>query len=93
MKPKGRQGLDGRKMLDRMNIVRLGTPSFGLANDSFWGRVNHRTITSSQDPFLRSTQKAQQWISTVKGHEIDDYLKDGEVRDRLREAFGYTPPA
>lgn len=81
-------GLDIAK---RLNILRLGSPHFGFTNDKGWsnGLIKHRTITSSGDPFSILPKRAAQWISTVRGAEPDDYLKNMEVRDRVREAFGY----
>lgn len=80
----------GREIAQRLNLVRIGTPSFGFTNDKAWDReIKHRTITSSNDPFSFFPKKAAQWISTVKGHEVDDYLKNNEVRERLRESFNY----
>jgi hypothetical protein len=79
----------GPSILQRMNIVNLGTPFFGFTNDKFWNNIRNRTITSNQDPFSILPKKAAQWISSVTGHEVDDYLKTNEVRERLREAFGY----
>lgn len=86
--PKGKN-TSGRDIADRLSIVRLGTPFFGFADDKDWKKRNHRTISSRNDPFSILPKRAAQWISSVRGHEVDDYLKDGEVRDRIREAFGY----
>lgn len=81
--------VNGADILKRVSVVNLGTPYFGFTNSKIWNSVRNRTITSSGDPFSILPKKMPQWISTVKGHEPDDYLKDREVRDRLREAFGY----
>lgn len=82
--------ISGASMLDRLNVVRLGSPSFGFANDKFWKRTNHRTITSSQDPFSSLPKKAAQWISTVRGGDVRDYLGNNDVRDRIRDTFGFN---
>lgn len=79
----------GADIIKRMNIVNLGTPYFGFTDSKVWDAVPNRTITSGGDPFSVLPKKAAQWISAVRGGEIDDYLKVSEVRDRLREAFGY----
>lgn len=87
MRPTG--GVSGQDVIKRMNIANLGTPYFGFTDDSMWSRIKHRTITSSQDPFSVLPKTAAQWISSVKGHEPESYLRNLDVRDRLREAFGY----
>lgn len=89
--PDKKKGVNGAEIAKRLNIVRLGSPHFGFTNDKGWsnGLIKHRTITSSGDPFSILPKRAAQWISTVRGAEPDDYLKNGEVRDRIREAFGY----
>ena len=80
----------GQELIKRLNIVRLGTNYFGHTNDKRWRReVEHRTIASRNDPFSFLPKKRPQWISTVKGGEVDDYLKNPEVRERLRESFNY----
>lgn len=79
----------GPEIIKRMSIANLGTPYFGFTNDGFWGTARNRTITSGQDPFSILPKQAAQWISSVKGGEVDDYLRNGEVRERLRESFGY----
>lgn len=80
----------GKDILDRLNLVRLGVPDFGFTNDKIWDKdVKHRTITSDSDPFSFLPKKAAQWISGVTGHEPENYLKNGDVRERLREAFNY----
>jgi hypothetical protein len=89
MRPPEGKGMRGSELLNRFNIVNLGTPYFGFTDDKAWGKVRERTITSSQDPFSFLPKRMSQWISTVKGHEPQDYLKNDEVRERLREAFGY----
>jgi len=92
MKPdKIGKGMPGKEILNRLNVVNLGTPHFGFANDRGWktGEIKHRTITSSGDPFSVLPKRAAQWISSVRGHEPDDYLKNSDVRERIRESFGY----
>lgn len=79
----------GPEIMKRMSIANLGTPHFGFTNDGFWKTMRNRTITSGQDPFSILPKQAAQWISSVKGAEVDDYLRNGEVRERLRESFGY----
>lgn len=85
-----RNGPTGEQLSSRLNIVRMGSPSFGMSNDARWRRkINHRTITSKQDPFSILPKRAAQWIDSVKGGEIEDYLKNTEVRERIKESFGY----
>ncbi|MDJ0703516.1 MAG: hypothetical protein QNJ46_09570 [Leptolyngbyaceae cyanobacterium MO_188.B28] len=79
----------GDSMLRRMNIVNLGSASFGFTNDAFWKRINFQTLTSGEDPFSILPKAVARWIPSVPGHEIQDYLGDSEVRDRLRESFSY----
>jgi hypothetical protein len=86
---KGTSKSSGEEIIKRFNIVRLGSPHFGFTNDKQWRDISHRTITSKNDPFSILPKRAAQWINSVKGGEIDDYLKSLDVRDRVREAFGY----
>lgn len=80
----------GREIAERLNLVRLGTPSFGFTDDKMWDKaINHRTITSDGDPFSFLPKKAAQFISSVQGHEPENYLKNVDVRERLRESFNY----
>ncbi|MBD1995404.1 hypothetical protein H6G00_01995 [Leptolyngbya sp. FACHB-541] len=88
MKPND-DGINGSEIVKRLNIVNLGTPFFGFTDDKFWNNVNNKTITSSQDPFSFLPKKLPQWISTVPGHEIGDYLNNNEVRERLLETYNY----
>jgi hypothetical protein len=88
------KGLDGGEILKRLNIARLGGASFGLTggttqDDKNWANINNRTITSKNDPFSILPKKFAQFVSSVKGHEIGDYLSDGNVRDKIRETFGF----
>ena len=88
------KGLDGGEVLKRLNIARLGGASFGLTggttqDDKNWANINNRTITSKNDPFSILPKRFSQFVSSVKGHEIGDYLSDGGVRDKIRETFGF----
>jgi hypothetical protein len=88
------KGIDGGEVLKRLNIARLGGASFGLTggttqDDKNWANINNRTITSKNDPFSILPKKFSQFVSSVKGHEIGDYLSDGNVRDKIRETFGF----
>lgn len=80
----------GKEVLRQVNVVNLGTPHFGFAENQ---SRRHRTIISSQDPVSNipniGSGARQQWISTVKGHSAKDYLEDNRVRDAIRESFGY----
>jgi hypothetical protein len=89
MKSQDGKGVKGKDMLDRINLVRMGSANFGFANDRLWRTMRNQTLTSSQDPFSALPKRLASWVSTVPGHEVDDYLKDGGVRERLRTAFGY----
>lgn len=91
---KPEKGLDGREVLKRLNIARLGGASFGLTggttqDDKNWASINNRTITSKNDPFSILPKKFAQFVSSVKGHEIDDYMTNATVRDKIRETFGF----
>jgi len=88
------KGIDGGEVLKRLNIARLGGVSFGLTggttqDDKNWANINNRTITSKNDPFSILPKKFAQFVSSVKGHEIEDYLTNGAVRDKIRETFGF----
>ena len=88
------KGVDGGEVLKRLNIARLGGASFGLTggttqDDKNWASINNRTITSKNDPFSILPKRFSQFVSSVKGHEIEDYLTNGDVRDKIRETFGF----
>lgn len=89
--PSGQKGVNGSDIAKRLNLVNLGTPYFGMSDGKAWkdGTIKHRTITSSGDPFSILPKRAAQWISSVRGAEPDDYLKNPDVRERVREAFNY----
>ncbi|MCC5618185.1 hypothetical protein LC605_24490 [Nostoc sp. CHAB 5836] len=80
----------GKKVLEQVNAVYLGTPHFGFAENV---SRRQRTIVSPQDPIsvlpTFSEGARQQWISSVEGGSASDYLNDERVRDSIREAFGY----
>lgn len=80
----------GKEVLRQVNVVNLGTPHFGFAENQ---SRRHRTIISAQDPVSNipniGSGARQQWISSVKGHSVKDYLEDNRVRDAIRESFGY----
>ncbi|MBN3946452.1 MAG: hypothetical protein HWQ38_08140 [Nostoc sp. NMS7] len=80
----------GKKVLERVNTVYLGTPHFGFAENV---SRRQRTIVSPRDPIstlpVFGDGARQQWISSVSGGSASDYLKDERVRDSIREAFGY----
>ena len=90
MRRSDRRGRSGQEMADGLNIVRLGTPYFGMTDDARWKKkVNHRTVTSTGDPFSILPKKAAQFVNSVKGAEVEDYLGNLEVREKIRETFGY----
>jgi hypothetical protein len=80
----------GKEVLKQVNVVNLGTPHFGFAENL---SRRHRTIISPQDPVSSipniGSGARQQWISSVKGHSAKDYLEDERVRNAIRESFGY----
>jgi|GEM_PF-5771656 len=80
----------GKQVLKQVNAVYLGTPHFGFAENV---SRRQRTIISANDPISNipafGDQARQQWISSVRGHSAEDYIKDPRVRDSIREAFGY----
>ena len=80
----------GKEILKQVNVVNLGTPHFGFAENL---SRRHRTIISPQDPVSSipniGSGARQQWISSVKGHSAKDYLEDERVRNAIRESFGY----
>lgn len=94
MKNPDGSGARGALILKRLNIVNLGSPTFGISSSKRWNEINSSTITSTQDPFsfrnqLLNAHRRARWISTVEGHEVSDYMKDPEVRHQLRQGFGY----
>jgi len=76
----------GKEVLKRVNVVTLGTTDFGFTEKDL---ARERNITSAQDPFSLLPQRNEKWVSNVRGHEIEDYMKEPEVRDQLLQAFGY----
>jgi hypothetical protein len=76
----------GKEVLKRVNVVTLGTTDFGFTEKDL---ARERNITSVQDPFSFLPQRNEKWVSNVRGHEIEDYTKEPEVRDQLLQAFGY----
>jgi hypothetical protein len=80
----------GKKVMEQVNAVYLGTPHFGFAENV---SRRQRTIISPQDPIsilpTFGEGARQQWISSVAGGSARDYLSDERVRDAIREAFGY----
>jgi hypothetical protein len=91
---KPEKGLDGREILKRLNIARLGGASFGLTggttqDEKNWASINNRTITSKNDPFSILPKRFSQFVSSVKGGEIEDYLTNSDARDKIREVFGF----
>lgn len=84
----------GKDVLEQVNLVMLGTPHFGFTENI--GK-RQRTIVSQQDPLSNlpiwgnSVDNAArtEWVSSVKGHYIDDYLNDSRTREIMREQFGY----
>jgi hypothetical protein len=85
----GSNVVSGEKMRERVSISRLGSPHFGFANSKWWKEVNHRTITSKQDPFHILPNRAAQWVSRLRGGEVEDYLRSPDVREKLRENMGF----
>jgi hypothetical protein len=82
----GPRSKPGREVLRQINVVTLGTTDFGFTEK---GLARERNLTSSQDPFSFLPQRNEKWISEVRGHEIEDYLKVEQVQDQLLQAFGY----
>jgi hypothetical protein len=80
----------GKEILKQVNVVNLGTPHFGFAENL---TRRQRTIISPQDPVSSIPSigggARKQWISSVKGHSAKDYLEDERVRNAIRESFGY----
>lgn len=80
----------GKKVLEQVNAVYLGTPHFGFAENV---SRRQRTIVSPQDPISTlptfGEGARQQWVSSVAGGSASNYLNDERVRDSIREAFGY----
>ncbi len=80
----------GKKVLERVNSVYLGTPHLGITENV---SRRQRTIVSPRDPIstlpVFGDGARQQWISSVKGGNASDYLNDDRVRDAIRESFGY----
>lgn len=81
--------MSGEKMRERISITRLGSPHFGFADSRWWREVNHRTITSKEDPFSILPNRAAQWVSRLRGGEVEDYLRSPDVREKLRENMGF----
>lgn len=77
----------GREILQQINVVTLGTTDFGVTQKGL--ARGERTITSSNDPFSFLPKRNERWISTVKGHEVEDYVNDSRVQEELRQALGF----
>lgn len=86
MQPISKGAPSGRDILQQVNVVTLGTPDFGFTENV---ASNYRNITSEQDPFSVLPKRREKWISTVKGHEPDDYLTNSDVLEQIRQGFGY----
>jgi len=88
--PKGSGFPPGTKVLEQMNVVMLGTPHFGFTEKQ---ASQQRTIISAKDPKsalpIFGDGGRQQWISSAKGGKGGDYLADENVREALRETFGF----
>jgi hypothetical protein len=90
MKKADRSASGGLSITERINLVRLGSPTFGVADTpSIWRNVNDRTVTSAKDPASWMPKRKPQWIASVMGGEAEDYLKNRDVRDKLREGLNY----
>jgi len=89
MNPGGKGGPRGSEIFSRLNVVNLGGPSFGFTNDKAWDMVPFRTLTSGKDLSSILPKKFPEWIDSVKGGTVKDYLQNSEVRERLRESFGF----
>lgn len=89
MNSRGQGGPRGADIFARLNVVNLGGPYFGFTNDKAWDMVPYRTISSIKDLTSVLPKKFPEWIDSVKGGTASDYLKNPEVRERLRESFGF----
>lgn len=80
----------GKEVLEQVNLVMLGTPHFGFTENV---SKRQRTLISAQDPVSKlpvfGEGARQEWVSSVKGHGAEDYIKDPRARESIREAFGY----
>lgn len=74
----------GNQIIKQINVVKLGTTDFGVTDRL----ARERTITSALDPYSFLPMRNDKWISTVKGHELEDYLSDDKVYDELLQAAG-----
>ena len=80
----------GKDILKQMDLVLLGSPHFGFSQASDY--VQMRTIISARDPVSlipAASGARHQWISTVKGHKLEDYLNNPDVIEAIRESSGY----
>ena len=82
----GKSSPTGKEVLERVNIVHLSAPDTGFTENL---PGNYRNITSGQDPFSWMPKRREKWVSTVKGNEPEDYIRDPEVREQIRQGFGY----
>lgn len=82
----GKGSPTGKEVLERVNIVHLSAPDSGFAENL---PGNYRNISSGQDPFSWMPKRREKWVSTVKGNEPEDYIRDSEVREQIRQGFGY----
>ena len=89
MRKRTQKSPSGREIINRVNMVNLGTPDFGVAGTSSTKMIGEATISSANDPFNFLPKKNASSVSTVPGHEVRDYLQDPEVREKIREGFGY----
>lgn len=80
----------GKEILEQINLVNLGSPHFGFTENV---SKRQRTLISAQDPTsalpVWGSEGRPQWVSTVKGGNVKDYLSDERSLQAIRESFGF----
>lgn len=80
----------GKSILEQVNMVSLGTPHFGFTENV---SKRQKTIVSNNEPLANipvwGEESRPEWISSVKGNKVEDYLSDDRVLQSIRESFGF----
>jgi pimeloyl-ACP methyl ester carboxylesterase len=78
---------NGKEILDRVNLVKMGTPNVGYIADT--KPTREMSITSAHDPLNLLPARNAKQINSVRGRELDDYLDNQEVIEQIRTMSGY----
>ncbi|HEY9764628.1 MAG TPA: hypothetical protein V6D07_19025 [Trichocoleus sp.] len=80
---------EGSSVLKRVNVVKLGSPAVGWVDPPEDVRDRSQNIYGTDDPFSGLPKQNPQWVSGVKGGDIDDYFASEDARKAVRDGLGY----